>query len=95
MSSSTRTLVSLGIAAGCALAAVSFAAVGTAGSPTTRVEHSVDTGLCPFPLEITVTSKDQTHGVDMTVLKFQFVGPTTIKLRNRASTEKARSKQCW
>jgi hypothetical protein len=44
-----------------------------------------DTGLCPFPLEVTVHTKSQSDQVATTALKFRFAGPSTIELRN-AST---------
>jgi len=66
------------------LAAV-FIAVAPAGSPSTHVSQAVDTALCPFPLAITVTSRDEIQQGDTTALRFRFTGPSTIKLRN-AST---------
>ena len=54
---------------------------GGTGSASTRTPGNADTGLCPFPLEITVKSK-QTNQLDWTVLKFSFNGPSTITLRN-------------
>lgn len=68
-----------------AILAVVFTGVGLAGSPSARVAHSVDTGLCSFPLDVTVTSKGVTRPVSTDVLRFEFSGPHTIKLRN-AST---------
>ena len=68
-----------------ALLAAVFIGVALAGSPSTQVSHTVDTRLCPFPLDITVKSRDEIHQVDTTALRFRFIGPSTITLRN-AST---------
>jgi hypothetical protein len=68
-----------------ALLAAVFIGVALAGSPSTQVSHTVDTRLCPFPLDITVKSRDEIHQEDTTALRFRFIGPSTITLRN-AST---------
>ena len=67
------------------LLAAAFVGVGRAGSPSTHVSRTVDSRLCQFPLEITVKSRDQVDQVATTALRFRFVGPSTITLRN-AST---------
>ncbi|HEX4521785.1 MAG TPA: hypothetical protein VH063_19575 [Gaiellaceae bacterium] len=68
------------IAAAAALVAVAIAsAVG--GSPATQVVRTSATGVCPFPLQITVTRKP-TGRVSTTVLQYRFAGPSTITLRN-------------
>ncbi len=69
------------------LAAV-FAGGGLAGSPSTHVSQSVDKGLCPFPLAITVKSREESYQDATTALRFKFIGPSTITLRN-ASTGRA------
>ena len=66
------------------LVAAVLAAVGC-GSPSTRVPASADTGLCPFPLDVTVTSKHSSDQVPTTALKFTFNGPSTITLRNTST----------
>ena len=59
--------------------------VALARLPSTQVSHSVDTRLCPFPLEITVRSRDENRQVDTTALRFRFIGPSTITLRNKTT----------
>ncbi|HUY71200.1 MAG TPA: hypothetical protein VMV08_03090 [Gaiellaceae bacterium] len=63
--------------------AAGFVGIGSGGSSSSRELKSVDTGLCPFPLDVTVTSKNGQAGA--TALGFTFTGPSTITLRN-AST---------
>ncbi len=65
------------------LLAAAFTGAGLAGSPSTQVFHSVDTGLCPFPLDVKATRKLQTRGVGSK--KVQVFGPTTITLRNTST----------
>jgi hypothetical protein len=45
----------------------------------------VDTRLCGFPLEITTTPTAPVDPSAPTVFRFRLTGPTTIKLRNRAT----------
>ncbi len=49
------------------------------------MSHSVDTRLCPFPLEITVKQKGQIDPAATTALRFEFNGPSTITLRNKTT----------
>jgi hypothetical protein len=70
------------------LGATAFAGVGC-GSPSTRAPSTADTGLCPFPLDVTVTSKHQSGQVPTTALKFTFTGPTTITLQNTSTGKTA------
>src|SRR6266436_4894713 len=55
---------------------------GNGGSPSTGAAPGADTGLCPFPLEVTVHTRSQSDQPPTTALKFTFVGPSTIELRN-------------
>ena len=66
------------------LAAV-LAGAALAVRPAAVVTRTVDTRLCSFPLEITVKSTPQPGQVATTALRFRFVGPTTVVLRNRAT----------
>jgi len=81
----TRKLATGAVTVILAVLAAVFTGVGLAGSPSTQVSHGVDTRLCPFPLAITVKSRDQINQVVTTALRFRFIGPSTITLRN-AST---------
>jgi hypothetical protein len=65
------------------LLAAAFTGVGLAGSPSTQMLHSVDTGLCPFGLDVKVTRKLRTRRVGASSL--QILGPTTITLRNTST----------
>jgi hypothetical protein len=65
------------------LLAAAFTGVGLAGSPSTQVLHSVDTGLCPFTLDVKVTRKLETRHVGMTSVKI--LGPTAVTLRNTST----------
>jgi hypothetical protein len=81
----TRKLAAAPVAVAFVLLAAAFTSAGLAGSPSTHVSRSVDTGLCPFPLAVTVTGKDEAGQVGTTALRFSFAGPSTIRLHN-AST---------
>jgi hypothetical protein len=71
----------------CVAGAAAFVALSTAlttaGSPSTEVLRSVDTGLCPFALSVQVTRPVRTRGA------VEIKGPTTITLRNRATGKTA------
>jgi hypothetical protein len=71
------------------LAAVSFASAGRSDASSAVVVHSEDTGLCPFPLEVTVKTQNAGHQVGATALQFAFGGPSTITLRNGSTGRKA------
>ena len=75
----TRRLATGGVTAILLLLTAAFAGVGLAGSPSTRVSHSVDTRLCPFPLEITVKTEGQ-------------IDPAPPRLFGSSSTARARSR---
>ncbi len=78
----TRKLATGAITAIFVLIAAACGGAGVAGSASTRVFRSVDTGLCPFPLDITVAGKSQSVQSPTTALKFTLTGPSTITLRN-------------
>lgn len=82
----TRRLAAGAVLAVSVLVAAALAGVGSAGR-SIHVSHNVDTGLCPFTLDVTVTSK-ATNAVETTVRQFRFAGPSKITLRN-ASTGRA------
>ncbi len=65
--------------------AAALSAVAAASSPSVSVTRTVDTRLCPFPLHVTVKSRDQIDESSARVLRFRFVGPSTITLRNGAT----------
>jgi hypothetical protein len=71
----TRKAVT-GVAGGTlVLLAAAVAGSGLAGP-------AVDTGLCPFPLSVAVTTRGETP---IPVLKFTLANPTTITLRNQST----------
>jgi hypothetical protein len=83
--SSTRKLAVGAVATIVVAITAVLAWVGLAGSASMHVSRSVDTGLCPFPLDIAVRSKDEIDQGGTSVLKFRFIAPTTITLRNAAT----------
>ncbi len=66
-----------------ALLAAVVTGVGVAGSPSIERSHTVDTRLCPFPLDVNAITKVETHKAGTSTI--QVVGPRTITVRN-AST---------
>ena len=72
-------LIACAVAVAAALGAAALAGAGQAGS---RAMRTVDTGLCPFQLEVTASSAGQGDAVGTTALKYSFPGPTAFKLRN-------------
>jgi len=62
-----------------AVLACASGGIALARGSATDVLHAVDTGLCPFPLEVTVTRHVGRNGSRETI------GPSTIVLRNRTS----------
>jgi hypothetical protein len=67
------------------LAAIPLALVAVAAAAATPAAHvvrTVDTGLCPFPLHVSVTSRDDLGTAGTSFLHFTFAGPSTITLRN-------------
>jgi hypothetical protein len=70
----TLTLVLLAAACG-----------GNGRSVSSGASPGVDTGLCPFPLKVTVHTRRQSNQVPTTALKFVFAGPSTIELRNTST----------
>jgi hypothetical protein len=79
----TRHLARDSVAVIVVLLAAVFGGSALARAPTTQVLHSVDTGLCPFPLDVRVTRKVRPGHVGTRAV--QILGPATIRLRN-AST---------
>ena len=77
MTGRVRLLAAPAAAAALALAAAALAAAGS-GSPSV---HAVDTGLCPFPLDVTLT-RSGGDAVGTSALRFEFAGPSRIRLRN-------------
>jgi hypothetical protein len=62
---------------------VGFAGAGsTRGDDSSRVVQSLDSGLCPFPLEITVRTTKRNIQAGATALQFEWIGPGTVTLRN-------------
>lgn len=64
------------------LAAAVFAASGSASSRSADVFRSVDTRLCPFPLDVTITGAVKQDQLATIALALAFTGPSTIELRN-------------
>ena len=58
---------------------------GRERSTSTGATPGVDNGLCPFPLEVTVSTRNQSDQVPTTGLKFKFAGPSMIELRNTST----------
>ena len=58
-------------------------AAAAAAAPSSRtVSAAVDTGLCPFPLAVTVKQSPRVDQVATNVLHFRLDGPSTVSLRN-------------
>jgi hypothetical protein len=68
-------------------AALTGAAVARAPAPS--VFHAVDTGLCPFPLDMKIVTSNEPGRVETNALKFTFAGPTTTTLRNASTGRSA------
>jgi len=70
----------------CATAALAVVAacagLAVAAPRAPLVSRTLDTRLCPFPLDVTVASKGDVDTAGTSVLHFGFVGPTRITLRN-------------
>jgi hypothetical protein len=81
-SSVTRRLV--GAALGTAVVGA-CASLAVAAPRAAHVSRTLDTRLCPFPLQVTVASRDSLGAAATTVLHFKFAGPTTITLENAAT----------
>ena len=62
-----------------------LASAGHSLSSSIQVSHSIDKGLCPFPLSVTVRTKAQADQAATTALQFRFAGTSTITLRNETS----------
>ena len=71
------------VAAIVALLAAAASGAGLAGSPTPQVFRSVDTGLCPFSLEVMVTRRLRAGRTGDTPV--QALGPTKVTLRNTST----------
>jgi hypothetical protein len=78
-----RRLVAGAVTVGVVVITATFTGVGLAGSPLTQSFRGVDTGLCRFPLRITVIRNEQIRHLGSKTV--QLIGPSTITLRN-AST---------
>jgi hypothetical protein len=63
--------------------APALAGIALAREAPTEVLRGVDTGLCPFPLEVTVTRRVRRSAA------VEVVGPSTIVVRNRATGRSA------
>jgi hypothetical protein len=68
-----------------ALVLLAVACGGNGRSTSSAGSPGVDSGLCPFPLDVTVHTRRQSNQVATTALKFTFVGPSTIELRNTST----------
>jgi hypothetical protein len=67
------------------LAAAAVAGDGLAGPAAPRASNDIDRGLCPFPLDVRVTTTPEKDQAETTALHFTFVGPSRITLRNVAT----------
>ena len=76
------------VAAAAVVAAAAFAASGLADGSSISTFKGVQSGLCRFPVAVTVTTASQSDQPTTTVMQYDFSGPSTIKLRN---TETGRS----
>ena len=79
----TRRSALRAVGASFMLLAAGLVGTGVADSSSGSKLKSIDTGLCPFRLEVTVAGRSAPAGA--TALQFTFTGPSTITLRN-AST---------
>ncbi|MEI8105371.1 MAG: hypothetical protein WCH31_05985 [Actinomycetes bacterium] len=70
-------------AAALLVAAASLAAGGLAATPSVQRFHTVDTGLCPFTLDVKVARSVTLREVGKTSV--QVFGPSTVTLRNTAT----------
>jgi hypothetical protein len=68
-----------------AAALTSAASVGARPGDGERVFASVDRALCPFPLDVTLTSKDR----GTAAFGLVFIGPATVTLRNATTGRRA------
>jgi hypothetical protein len=59
-----------------------LAGAAIARAPARDVFHAVDRQLCPFPLDVKIVMSSEPGGVETTVSRFTFAGPSTIALRN-------------
>jgi len=66
------------------------AVAAAAATPAARVVRTVDTRLCSFPLQVTVSSREDAGTAGTSVLHFTFAGPSTITLRNGSTGRTAR-----
>ena len=67
------------------IAAIAAAFGRHAGSPTASsisTFKGVQSGLCRFPVAVTVTTASQSDQPTTTVMQYNFSGPSTIRLRN-------------
>ncbi len=72
-----------------AMAAAEVAGSSTAALLSSQAVRTSTTGLCPFPLQVTVTRRPTTR-VSTTVLQYRFAGPSTITLRNATTGRTAK-----
>ena len=70
------------VAAAAVVAAAAFAASGLADGSSISTFKGVQSGLCRFPVAVTVTTASQSDQPTTTVMQYDFSGPSTIKLRN-------------
>jgi len=62
------------------------AATAAGAAPSSRVvSKAVDSGLCPFPLAVTVKENVPADQVATSVLHFELSGPSTVDVRNTRS----------
>jgi hypothetical protein len=80
----SRTRAATALLAAFALAAAALAGAGQAGVRAAATSETVDTRLCGFPLEVTVTRAPRAQA-GTNVLRFSFAGPAKITLRNRTT----------
>ncbi|MEI8105055.1 MAG: hypothetical protein WCH31_04325 [Actinomycetes bacterium] len=86
-SSERSGTVARGLAAALLLGAALFVAEAHGRSGTTERFHTVDTGLCPFSLDVRVVRAVETTRTGGTTVRH--LGPTTVTLRNRSSGQVA------
>ena len=70
------------VAAAAVVAAAAFTAGGLADGSSISTFRGVQSGLCRFPVAVTVTTAGQSDQPTTTVMQYDFTGPSTIRLRN-------------
>src|SRR5262245_18397569 len=71
------------------LVLLAVVAATAAAAPAAPVFHAVDSGLCGFPLDVTVRTAQRPGQVATSALRFEFTGPAAITLKNASSGRSA------